>query len=372
MRAVSSPSLTDNLMEASKGEKKSRNDENRPPANNNSHNHNNNNNYHQPPSASVLQKFKKTFSNLKGKSSSTTTTTAAAAAAATVDRHTNQATTHSTAPVNNGNSNIAVTSGDSDVTKYRFGPLVWRSSKERRKTKHHRRDKCNSGDSGIHVELENDENNVGIDVTDGMDTSPSFNVRVRRANSAKVTSSTLASTLKARAMRKTEWLGRQYSPLPSRSLSQPFGLNQGKLRFYISVGINHDSTQKQKKREENCVLKWSFFVFLLLFTDDDDSDTDSESIIMEAVNANQTVYAEVLYNFKAVGAEELSLERGALVEVLRIESGPWWWGRIKHDAILTSQNSQQSEGWFPKDFVRVSFNARSQHHHSIRISVTQY
>lgn len=40
----------------------------------------------------------------------------------------------------------------------RFGPLVWRSSKERRKTKTHRRDKCNSGDSGIQVELENDEN----------------------------------------------------------------------------------------------------------------------------------------------------------------------------------------------------------------------
>lgn len=40
----------------------------------------------------------------------------------------------------------------------RFGPLVWRTSKERRKTKSHRRDKCNSGDSGIQVELENDEN----------------------------------------------------------------------------------------------------------------------------------------------------------------------------------------------------------------------
>lgn len=40
----------------------------------------------------------------------------------------------------------------------RFGPLVWRTSKERRKTKTHRRDKCNSGDSGIQVELENDEN----------------------------------------------------------------------------------------------------------------------------------------------------------------------------------------------------------------------
>lgn len=97
------------------------------------------------------------------------------------------------------------------------------------------------------------------------------------------------------------------------------------------------------------ILKWNFRC-----TEADDSDTDSESIILEAVNSNQMVYAEVLYNFKAVGAEELSLERGALVEVMRIESGPWWWGRIKHDAILSNQNSQQSEGWFPRDFVRVS------------------
>ena len=35
---------------------------------------------------------------------------------------------------------------------------MWRTSKERRKTKTHRRDKCNSGDSGIQVELENEEN----------------------------------------------------------------------------------------------------------------------------------------------------------------------------------------------------------------------
>lgn len=66
----------------------------------------------------------------------------------------------------------------------------------------------------------------------------------------------------------------------------------------------------------------------------------------------QVVYAEVLYTFKAVGAEELSLERGALVEVLRMESGPWWWGRIKLDAILCGNEPRQ--GWFPRDFVKVS------------------
>ena len=88
--------------------------------------------------------------------------------------------------------------------------------------------------------------------------------------------------------------------------------------------------------------------------DADDSDTDSEPIGMEnGIAEHQTVYAEVLYTFKAVGSEELSLERGALVEVLRMESGPWWWGQIKHDAILSPQNEQR-QGWFPRDFVKVS------------------
>lgn len=75
---------------------------------------------------------------------------------------------------------------------------------------------------------------------------------------------------------------------------------------------------------------------------------------MEPNGDQQTVYAEVLYTFKAVGAEELSLERGALVEVLRMESGPWWLGRIKLDAILSSDQSELRQGWFPRDFVKVS------------------
>jgi len=36
----------------------------------------------------------------------------------------------------------------------RFGPLVWRSSKERKKAKKAARNaKCNSGDSGIQIEV---------------------------------------------------------------------------------------------------------------------------------------------------------------------------------------------------------------------------
>ena len=60
--------------------------------------------------------------------------------------------------ITDGCSGSGAGGGTSVVSnKYRFGPLVWRTSKERRKTKYNRRDKCNSGDSGIQIELENDE-----------------------------------------------------------------------------------------------------------------------------------------------------------------------------------------------------------------------
>lgn len=90
----------------------------------------------------VLQKFKRTLTNFNKPQSGAT------AAATTTD----------------SSSTFQVTDTEmqsQDVTdacnKYRFGPLVWRTSKERRKTKYNRRDKCNSGDSGIQIELENDE-----------------------------------------------------------------------------------------------------------------------------------------------------------------------------------------------------------------------
>ncbi|XP_055325277.1 uncharacterized protein LOC129579318 isoform X2 [Sitodiplosis mosellana] len=314
MRAVSSPSLCENPLDTVKCPKKPRREEavqtveTHPPQSINT-------------TTSVLQKFRKTFSNLKGKSSSISSTNGTVAVAPINGVGSNHVSNNSSvASINSSNAhpmvNMTNPSFDSaDIIKYRFGPLIWRTSKERRKTKHHRRDKCNSGDSGIQVELENDENVISNDVTDGLNASPSFNVRVRRANSAKVASNSMASSAKARVLKRNEGSDKLYlTPIPGRSLSQPYGLNQ--IAPYA-----------------------------------DDSDTDSEPV--ENGMAHQTVYAEVLYTFKAVGAEELSLERGALVEVLRIESGPWWWGRVKMDAILCGPQNEPRQGWFPRDFVKV-------------------
>lgn len=218
MRAVSSPSLCENPLDTIKYPKKPRRDETvqtveiQQPASNTT-------------ATSVLQKFRKTFSNLKGKSSINSSNVTAAIA---VNGSNHISSNNSVTSINNANPmvNAKNPSFDNvDIIKYRFGPLIWRTSKERRKTKHHRRDKCNSGDSGIQVELDNDEN-VSNDVTDSLDASPSFNVRVRRANSAKVPSNLIASSAKARVMKRNEGSDKLYlTPIPGRSLSQPYGLN---------------------------------------------------------------------------------------------------------------------------------------------------
>lgn len=93
--------------------------------------------------SSVIQRFKKTFTNFK--SYSPTAVSAAANISPTA-----APSSKLSSPSQTSSSNIA---GEMDSNgKYRFGPLVWRSSKERKKT--NRRDKCNSGDSGIQVEID--------------------------------------------------------------------------------------------------------------------------------------------------------------------------------------------------------------------------
>lgn len=52
----------------------------------------------------------------------------------------------------------------------------------------------------------------------------------------------------------------------------------------------------------------------------------------------------------------MALPKGALVEVLKRDGGPWWWGRIKNEPGNIDSEvelSQDRHGWFPKDFVRI-------------------
>lgn len=48
------------------------------------------------------------------------------------------------------------------------------------------------------------------------------------------------------------------------------------------------------------------------------------------------------------------MEKGTLLEILRKEVGPWWFGRIKKEDVSLVQEILDPElGWFPKEFVRV-------------------
>ena len=92
---------------------------------------------------------------------------------------------------------------------------------------------------------------------------------------------------------------------------------------------------------------------------DDDEASDSDSLTSNHVEEIEddshpgVVYAEVLYQFQAGGPQELSLQKGSLIEILKRETGPWWWGRVKLDAIISGEAIEVQQGWFPKDFVKV-------------------
>lgn len=207
MRAVSSPSLSENPVETTSTVNTCKNDPaSATVATTIDGNHNGvatGGDVHANGHGSVLQKLKNTLSHLKGNNKSTTASVSGTSA------------TMNSSP---------------DSTTYRFGPLVWRSSKERRKAKHHRRDKCNSGDSGIQVEL--DAEDIMMQTNDSVEaSSPSatYTAQVRRANSAKVQSSSSSSTVRGKVIRKNEsgvHISTTTSPLPGRSLSQPSGLDR--------------------------------------------------------------------------------------------------------------------------------------------------
>lgn len=205
-----------------------------------------------------------------------------------------------------------------EQTRYRFGHLIWRSSKERRKTKYNRKDKCNSGDSGIQIELENDES-FDTHGVENLEVHPSaINTRVRRVNSAKLTHSTTScSSAKAKALKKMENCDGKLlaTPIPKRSLSQPSGLDH------------------------------------VTRTELEESDADSIASHKE-IQGHRPVYAQVLFPFTPEEPQELALERGDLVQVIRQDLGVWWYGRIKCDAVVEKVIPQR-EGWFPKDYIRI-------------------
>ncbi|XP_016995972.3 uncharacterized protein RhoGEF3 isoform X6 [Drosophila takahashii] len=290
----------------------------------------------------VLQIFKRTLNNFNSKNQMHISPLSPAAAGSNPPKTKTSPTTPTvsiTAPSTTMPASEPVAEGgDASSGKYRFGPLIWRTSKERRKTKYNRKDKCNSGDSGIQIELEQDEHSralaVGVQKEGAAPVSTKGSTgfvdskkrTIRRTNSAKTSSILgpfIVRTKNARHlnMGESDKVEREApESLPTRSLSQPNGLE--------SYGMGRPDLE--------------------------DSDSDSVASNEEAVNYYPTIYAEVLYNFTAGGPQELGLERGMLIEILRKEVGPWWFGRIKKEETNLVEDILDPElGWFPKEFVRI-------------------
>lgn len=92
-------------------------------------------------------------------------------------------------------------------------------------------------------------------------------------------------------------------------------------------------------------------------------DFSSDSLNLNQVDSDglqSKVYAEILYPFQANGPQELALEKGTLVQVIKQDDDSWWYGRKKYDdAVLKEYNGLEQErienfqGWFPKDFVKI-------------------
>lgn len=159
------------------------------------------------------------------------------------------------------------------------------------------------------------------------------NAKVRRANSAKVSNVTIKASRNSNLKQSSQ---------AKRSLSQPSDLD---VILCESKMMNNLDDIKHIDDDVD--------------DDDDVSDTDSLSSNHDDQQQQQqlqkqgVVYAEALYPFDAGGPRELSFEKGMLVEVIKRESGPWWYGRLKFDAIVNDNELEVHNGWFPKDFVKI-------------------
>lgn len=212
------------------------------------------------------------------------------------------------------------------------------------------------------MELENDELTVTTTnyVPDNMEVVPSPSRVVRSGSTKSSNASPIPSRapIKVRSNNKEDEIATT-TTLSMRSLSQPTGLD----RISSSPAHHHHRTDEEAGSDTDSISS----------TTNDESRTNAAS----DQPGEQPCYAEVLYNFKPGGPEELPLQKGDLVEVIKKDTGPWWWGQIKLDAVVVASMSsgQAPYGWFPKDFVRILPNfvkprtprkqhqSRRHHHH---------
>ncbi|KAK0182228.1 hypothetical protein PV327_000389 [Microctonus hyperodae] len=282
---------------------------------------------------------------------------------------------------------------DYNDQKFRFGPLVWRTSKERKKnSKAARNAKCNSGDSGIQIEMVsggaltggsgNGKYGAGdsseshdTDAPDETDSPPALRRRVNEKSrpQSELINQILIDKFKAdlqqsnrvtrhHNVRRTnsdlggqrllQWDTRGLSgPLHyRRMLSTPSPIKTRPPRLTRFPGGNVLSEDEQDLRSGGsgggCGGGGG------LGTSDDEMMSDSESSIAsfterkksfeQAMDEEIAILAEAVWDHVAIEPEELAFRAGELIDVLDTLDKDWWWGSCRGE-----------HGWFPAAFVRL-------------------
>ncbi|XP_015116185.1 rho guanine nucleotide exchange factor 9 isoform X2 [Diachasma alloeum] len=256
--------------------------------------------------------------------------------------------------------------------KFRFGPLVWRSSKERKKhNKAARNAKCNSGDSGIQIEadlqqsrstrhynvrrtnsdlggqrlLQWDTRGYGSALQYRRMLSTPSPIKTRPPRLSPRHSSHDIVTLRSNAK------GRNSRTNLRRSLSQPLGINQlSPLMRTKTAGARFPGGNVLSEDEHD--LRCGGSGGIGIGTSDDEMMSDSESSIAslterkksfeQAMDEEIAILAEAVWDHVAIEPEELAFRAGDLIDVLDTLDKDWWWGSCRGE-----------HGWFPAAFVRL-------------------
>ncbi|KAK2719658.1 uncharacterized protein LOC136037398 [Artemia franciscana] len=229
-------------------------------------------------------------------------------------------------------------------TTFRFGPLAWRASKERKRSKKavsSRNSKCNSGDSGIQVTRPPSTDFEGLNfvnefpptVTQG---SPEVNSCTTVPESYVPGSSATAPHSPAEATNPV-WLSQVP---PSSSMDD----GTAKLRRSSSQPLHNDDTKEPRRPSpEGCEVDLG-----VGYSSEDDLDVDevtqryNERVLDPLAIREELLDAVALYDYKGEGPGELSFRKGDSILIGQHSYDDWWYGTCG-----------ATSGWLPATFVKV-------------------
>ncbi|XP_076331056.1 uncharacterized protein LOC143236617 [Tachypleus tridentatus] len=285
---------------------------------------------------------------------------------------------------------------DSDVG-FKIGPLILRTSRERRKAKRLKKDaresKCNSADSGIQLESLFPSSEGPTESSSAADSpavirrraastsesSPKVKPPLRphsdtggslaealsiqlgersRSSKERRPSLDLCNTGLLQSLQKVPSVERQMSTPPpikvrterSRPLLRRHKA-QSKLRRSISQPLDLEKLGVGLKIEDN--LHGISDHSASAASSDDEFSSDGEGhhafsnkdIPFREVYGDSVTFAEALWDHVTIDTEELAFKAGEVIEVTDLMDKDWWWGSVA-----------DRSGWFPAAFVRLRVN----------------